>query len=115
MQPRRARRRAARGGPPRSNARLKVDNRVERKHRSEFTVSGRELEEVPLAEVDLRILSAANGDHACGQIDTDRGYAVAGKPGRDVPWAAAKIRDRRAFPGLLDEAGEQGPVERLMR
>src|SRR6266567_5181431 len=32
-----------------------------------------------------------------------------------MSWAAAKIRDRRAFPGLLDEAAEQCPIERLTR
>jgi hypothetical protein len=38
---------------------------------------------------------------------------MASKPGRDVARAAAEVRDRRAVLGLLDETGQQGPVERL--
>jgi hypothetical protein len=38
---------------------------------------------------------------------------VAGDPVRDVPGAAADIRDQGARPGLLDQAGQERPVERL--
>jgi hypothetical protein len=72
-----------------------------------------QVEEVPFSELDLRILPAADGDHASGQVDTDGGGAVPGEPGRGVPWAAADVSDRRALLGLLDEAGQQGPVKRF--
>jgi hypothetical protein len=38
---------------------------------------------------------------------------MGGNPVRDVPGATADIRDRGTRPGLLDQAGQQRPVERL--
>jgi hypothetical protein len=93
---------------------LQVDDRVQRGHRAELTVRGRQVEEVPVAEFGLGVVPAADGDHAGGQIDADRGDPPAGQPAGDVAGAAAQIRDRRARFRLFGEAAQQGPVERLV-
>jgi len=85
-------------------ARLQVDDRVERDDGPELAIAGRQVKEIPLAELSIRIRPPALRDHASGQVDTDGSGAVAGDPGRYVPWAAADIRDRRALPGLFDQA-----------
>ena len=90
-------------------------SRVERDHRPELAVRGRQVEEIARAELDLRVIPAARGDHGRRQVDADGADAVVGEPGRDVPGAAAHVSDRRARLRLLDEAGQQGPVERLAR
>jgi hypothetical protein len=90
-----------------------VDDRVEGDGRPELTVCRRELQQVPLAELHLRVLPAASGDHGGGQVDTHRGRAPPGEPGRDMPGATPQIGDRRAIAGLLGKAGQQRAVERL--
>ena len=72
------------------------------------------LKEIPLPKLRVRVVTAADGDHGQGQVDADWGHALAGWPGRNVPGAASQIGDRRADAGLLGEAGQQGPVERLV-
>jgi len=94
-------------------ARLQVDDRVERDDRPELAIARRQVKEIPLPELGIRIRPPARGDHASGQVDANGSPAAAGDPGRNVPRAAADIRDRHSLPGLLDQAGQQRPVERL--
>ena len=93
---------------------LEMDDRVEHNSGAELAVSGRQIQKVALAKLDRGMLPPAHGDHGSGQVNADRGDAVAGEPGRDVPGAAADVRDRYARLSLLDEAGQQGAIERLV-
>ena len=93
--------------------RFQVDDRVERDDGPELAIAGRQVKEIPFAELDFRIRPAARGNHASGQVDADGSPAVAGDPGCDVPWAAADIRDRHPLPRLLDQAGQERSVERF--
>jgi len=94
-------------------ARLQAADRVERDDGPGLAIAGRQVKEIPLAELGIRIRPPTRGDHASGQAGADGSPAVAGDPGRDVPRAAAGIRDRRALPGLLDQAGQERPAGRL--
>jgi hypothetical protein len=96
-------------------ARLKVDDRVEGDSRPELTVCRRKLQQVPLTELHPGVLPAANGDHARGQVNTDCRHAAPGEPGCDMPRATPQIGNGRAIFGLLGQAGQQRPVERLAR
>src|SRR5277367_1254299 len=47
------------------------------------------------------------------RVNPDSSPAAAGDPARDVPAAATDTRDRGARPGLLGQARQERPVERL--
>src|SRR5580704_5751215 len=91
-----------------------MDDRVERHNRPELSVAGRQCEEVALPKLDLGVFPSADGDHALRQVDAYRSNAMAGEPGRDMARAAAQVCDGHTLFALLNEASEQGSIERLM-
>jgi hypothetical protein len=92
---------------------LKMDDRVERDGSPELTVRRRKPEEIALPELYLRIIPAADGDHARRQVDTDRSHAMASELGCHMARAAPQIGDRRTVFSLLGKAGQLSSVEWL--